>query len=286
MNQWVKYFIKAAIVAVLFNGCAVRPVIQLPASELAALAGASNFYGATALTGGGAGALDSIDGTNLASGDAAYTTTSTAFYIHYLNATSGAAEASPDVVAPDANSGNKRWVLIFHGDPVTGEIAQLAVTDSNVIVGNGSTWVAESGNTARTSLGLGTGDSPEFSSVTLSKTLTTHLGSDVASANDMTLGDGNFFDITGTTTINTIVTKAVGTFVVLQFDGILQLTHSNDLFLPTAANVTTAAGDIAVLYEYASGDWRCAAYTRADGTALVGTDETEIFIRAAILGTL
>lgn len=34
-------------------------------------------------------------------------------------------------------------------------IAALTATDSNFIVGNGSTWVAESGSTARTSLGLG-----------------------------------------------------------------------------------------------------------------------------------
>lgn len=33
-------------------------------------------------------------------------------------------------------------------------IAALAVTDSNIIVGNGSTWVAETGSTARTSLGI------------------------------------------------------------------------------------------------------------------------------------
>lgn len=43
-------------------------------------------------------------------------------------------------------------------------ISALAVTDSNIIVGNGTTWVAESGATARTSLGLGTGDSVQFSS--------------------------------------------------------------------------------------------------------------------------
>jgi len=36
------------------------------------------------------------------------------------------------------------------------QIAALAVTDGNFIVGNGSAWVAESGSTARTSLGLGT----------------------------------------------------------------------------------------------------------------------------------
>ena len=42
------------------------------------------------------------------------------------------------------------------------DIAVLAVTNGNFIVGDGSNWVAESGNTARTSLGLGTGDSPTF----------------------------------------------------------------------------------------------------------------------------
>ncbi|KKM74672.1 hypothetical protein LCGC14_1397970 [marine sediment metagenome] len=35
-------------------------------------------------------------------------------------------------------------------------IAALANTDSNFIVGNGSAWVAETGSTVRTSLGLGT----------------------------------------------------------------------------------------------------------------------------------
>jgi len=35
------------------------------------------------------------------------------------------------------------------------QIAALAVTDSNFLVGNGSAWVAESGATVRTSLGLG-----------------------------------------------------------------------------------------------------------------------------------
>jgi len=44
-------------------------------------------------------------------------------------------------------------------------IAGLAHTDSNFIVGNGTAWVAESGATVRTSLGLGTGDSPVFTAV-------------------------------------------------------------------------------------------------------------------------
>lgn len=46
-------------------------------------------------------------------------------------------------------------------------IAGLAVTDGNFIVGNGTTWVAESGDTARTSLGLGTANTPTFRDVAI-----------------------------------------------------------------------------------------------------------------------
>jgi hypothetical protein len=49
-------------------------------------------------------------------------------------------------------------------------IAALAVTDGNIIVGNGSTWVAESGATARTSLGLGSGDNVTFAQVDIAAT--------------------------------------------------------------------------------------------------------------------
>jgi len=44
------------------------------------------------------------------------------------------------------------------------DIAGLAVTDGNVIVGNGTNWVAETGATARTSLGVGTTDDVQFDS--------------------------------------------------------------------------------------------------------------------------
>jgi hypothetical protein len=45
------------------------------------------------------------------------------------------------------------------------DIAGLTPTDGNIIVGDGANWVAESGATARTSLGLGTGDTPQFTAV-------------------------------------------------------------------------------------------------------------------------
>lgn len=50
-------------------------------------------------------------------------------------------------------------------------IAALAKTDGNIIVGNGTTWVAESGSTARASLGVGTADSPQFTGLTLTANL-------------------------------------------------------------------------------------------------------------------
>jgi hypothetical protein len=91
-------------------------------------------------------------------------------------------------------------------------------------------------------------------------------GSDVASATDLNVDIfGNMFDVTGTTTIATIKTKGIGTFIILQFDGACTLTHSTaNLILPGAADILTAAGDIAFLYEYASADWRCISYMRAD----------------------
>ena len=107
---------------------------------------------------------------------------------------------------------------------------------------------------------------------TMTGTLKEAKGADVASATALALGsDGNFFDVTGTTTITSINTVGVGTTVTLQFDAALTLTHhATDLILPGGADITTAAGDRAIFTEYASGDWLCVVYTKADGTAVVG----------------
>lgn len=76
--------------------------------------------------------------------------------------------------------------------------------------------------------------------------------------------DGNYYDITGTTTVTSIATKGVGTVVKLHFDAALILTHNaTDLVLPGSANITTAAGDEAEFVEYATGDWRLTNYQKA-----------------------
>jgi hypothetical protein len=62
-------------------------------------------------------------------------------------------------------------------------IAALAVTDSNFIVGNGTTWVAESGATARTSLGLGSIATQASSGVSIT-------GGSITGITDLAVADG------------------------------------------------------------------------------------------------
>jgi hypothetical protein len=101
------------------------------------------------------------------------------------------------------------------------------------------------------------------------------------------LGSGNYFDVTGTTAITSIATVAVGSQIKLHFDGILTLTHhATDLILPSGANITTAAGDEAEFVEYATGDWRCTNYTKADGAAVVASGGFWNFISEADINSI
>lgn len=70
-------------------------------------------------------------------------------------------------------------------------------------------------------------------------------GSDVASGTSISLGtDGNFFDITGTTNIETITIKQAGTVVWLHFDGALTLVDNTGNLELRGNNITVAAEDI------------------------------------------
>lgn len=100
-------------------------------------------------------------------------------------------------------------------------------------------------------------------------------GSNVASATTCDIGaaSGMFVHITGTTTIEGFGTKTAGVERILVFDGALTLTHNaTSLILPGGANITTAAGDTAVMVSEGSGNWRCVAYVKADGTAIALPD--------------
>ncbi len=94
---------------------------------------------------------------------------------------------------------------------------------------------------------------------TLSSASTTNIGAE----------DVNTITISGTTTITAFDTIASGAVRRLVFSGVMILTHNGtSLILPTAANITTAAGDVATFVSLGSGNWRCVGYQRADGKPL------------------
>lgn len=98
-------------------------------------------------------------------------------------------------------------------------------------------------------------------------------GADIASATTTDIGaaTGNYLDVTGTTTITGLGTVAAGAQRVIRFTGILTLTHNaTSLLLPSAANITTAANDVAGFVSLGSGNWKCLWYQRYDGTSVVG----------------
>lgn len=93
-------------------------------------------------------------------------------------------------------------------------------------------------------------------------------GPDIASAATISVGEGGYFVVTGTTTITDIdfATDRAGRAVWVKFAGVLTLTHNaTTLILPTGANITTAAGDTACFISEGTDNVRCVAYQRANG---------------------
>jgi hypothetical protein len=92
---------------------------------------ANKAYGSkTTLIGGGATALDSIDGAGLVDGDIAFVAVSGILYTYRLNATSGATDDGLNVIAPDANAGDKRWILQLPHKTITPGTTVTASTGS------------------------------------------------------------------------------------------------------------------------------------------------------------
>ena len=100
---------------------------------------------------------------------------------------------------------------------------------------------------------------------TITSNTTTNLGS-VASNNIL---------ITGTTTINSFGTSASlgNPLYFIQFAGILTLTYNpTSMILPGAGNITTAAGDSALVeFTNTLGYWRMVAYFPASVSGVTGT---------------
>jgi hypothetical protein len=127
------------------------------------------------------------------------------------------------------------------------EIAALAITDGNIIVGNGSGWVAESGATARASLGVSIGSQVQAWAAVLDATTAAFTTADETKIDYLT--------VTGATDLDTIRTKA----------GHITVTQAVDL---DAIETRVNALDAAVVL---SGTWDASAGTfPGGGTAQAG----------------
>ena len=95
-------------------------------------------------------------------------------------------------------------------------------------------------------------------------------GGDISSASPTVIDtDGDYFICTGTTNFSAM-TVAADRHFFLEFAGVLTMTHgAGTLDLPSGANITTAASDVAEFVSTASNVVTCVNYTRASGAALV-----------------
>ena len=71
-------------------------------------------------------------------------------------------------------------------DAQLADVAGLTPTDGNIIIGDGSNFTTESGATARTSLGLGTGDTPTFNGAAMNSQKITGLAAPTAGSDAAT----------------------------------------------------------------------------------------------------
>lgn len=114
-------------------------------------------------------------------------------------------------------------------------------------------------------------------------TVALSVGVDIASSATITVGQGDYFSISGTTNISAINTVRVGKRVRLHFNDALTLIHSaNFILIPdsivTSDDIVTIAGDVATFIERSVGQWECTSYKRADGTSLKSNASSALII--------
>lgn len=104
-------------------------------------------------------------------------------------------------------------------------------------------------------------------------------GANIASATTTNLATatGLHVHITGTTTITGLGTESAGIYYLLEFDDALTLTHNaTTLDLPGDANITTVAGDMALMLSKGAGNWKCVYYTRASGYSIAAAPSVTV----------
>jgi hypothetical protein len=189
--------------------------------------------------------LQSISGLTTSADQMIYTTALDTYATTGLTAAGRAILDDADASAQRTTLGLVIGTNVQAYDAELAAIAALAVTDSNFIVGDGTTWVAESGATARTSLGLGSIATQASSSVSIT-------GGSITGITDLAVADGG----TGASDAGTARTNlgvAIGTNVQAwdaNLDQIAALAPTADNFIVgngTAWELETPAQALASL---------------------------------------
>lgn len=119
----------------------------------------SNFYCFTDHIGGGAGALDARDGADLADKDAALVVIENNHYLYFLDADSALPEDSPFVISPDANAGNKRWILTdITAENTNAALSSMILTGGEISEGTNAGTIKVAALTAMLRTGTGAFD--------------------------------------------------------------------------------------------------------------------------------
>lgn len=162
-------------------------------------------------------------------------------------------------------------VVVNAGTVGAGKVYRLSATDPVVFGTTTITWT-------------------EWTVATTPTGVLLQLGSNVASATTTDIGaaDSDYVTITGTTTITSLGSTTTKNHIWVKFSGALTLTYNGtSLILPTAANITTVAGDTAEFIRISGSNWQCVRYTRADGTPIHNQFlRTETTIASATTTTL
>lgn len=152
-------------------------------------------------------------------------------------------------------------------DVETALTASLAADGQTPMTGN-----LPMGNNKLTGLSAGTAAG---NSLRWEQLFSQGVEADIASATTTDIGaqNTNFLRVTGTTTITGFGTNYNGPRF-LRFAGVLTLTNGSALVLPSGANITTAAGDMAIAIPKATtgtADGWLVLYQRASGLPLLTT---------------